>query len=270
MKIAQYKKSLKIHPKNQSFQKEIWDSVWSEQSFNSLVAQLSKNPVYWRLKELIKNKDLILEAGCGFGQWVYRLDNQGFKIHGVDFAKQTIRLINKSNPRLKIKYSDVLNLPYLDKYFDVYLSFGVIEHFEQGPQKVLKEANRVLKKGGLLFLTIPYLNYFRWFRFRHDKKKKNEQFYQYLYSINEARKYIEDAGFEVKNIKKYDFITAFKKDFPTFANKLLKIEKKYTHQGGPTQKFPDNFKGEKKPNFIIQNLLYKIDSYIVLFEAYKK
>ena len=44
------------------------------------------------------------------------------------------------------------NQGFKNEEFDVYLSFGVVEHFEQGPIKALKEARRVLKKGGDLII----------------------------------------------------------------------------------------------------------------------
>ena len=50
------------------------------------------------------------------------------------------------------------NLPYPDRFFDLVTSFEVIEHFKYGPQKTLKEVNRVLKNDGFLILTTPNIN----------------------------------------------------------------------------------------------------------------
>ena len=55
---------------------------------------------------------------------------------------------------------DILDLKYPDAHFDAYISQGVIEHFEEGPQQALNEAWRVLKPDGLAFITVPYLNWF--------------------------------------------------------------------------------------------------------------
>jgi len=45
-------------------------------------------------------------------------------------------------------------LPFGDNTFDVLCSFQVIEHLEK-PEHFFKEANRVLKKDGLLIISTP-------------------------------------------------------------------------------------------------------------------
>lgn len=53
------------------------------------------------------------------------------------------------------------NIPVSDECFDTILMFEVLEHLEN-PEEVLDEINRVLKKGGRLFLSIPFM-------YRHHK-----------------------------------------------------------------------------------------------------
>src|SRR3990167_1248345 len=118
MKIAQHL-PLKSGKNTNSFQKELWDEIWTETSFEKLVNQLTINPIYWRLKKLINKSDSILEAGCGFGQWVYRLNSLGYKVAGVDTAKKTIKRINKLKPNLDISFGDVENLPFKNNSFSV-------------------------------------------------------------------------------------------------------------------------------------------------------
>lgn len=269
MRIKQYKNIPKSSSGNKSFQQEVWDNTWSSQTLSSLVHQLTYNPIYWRLKELIKPKDLILEAGCGFSQWVYRLDSLGFKVVGVDFAEKTVKKIKSKYPKLNIKLADVRKLPFKKNSVDVYLSFGVIEHFDEGPEEVLSEAYRVLKPGGLLFITIPYLNIPRFLRNFRNKPKPGEHFHQYLYSISELENYIKNAGFEIRTTKKYDFINALIRDFPQIY-KLLSLQKRVKSKVvnknlGDSIDFSEN-----KPSFWLSELLYKIDSYVLLIEAYKK
>lgn len=265
MKIAQYKDS-SVSNTNKSFQKELWDQNWENRTFETQVNELQLNPTYWRLLERLKKSDVILEAGCGFGQWVYALNHLGYPIIGIDIAEKTLVKIKKKYPLLKLKIADVEKLPFKDQQFDAYLSFGVIEHFPDGPQKVLNEARRVLKENGLLYLTVPYLTPLRLLK-SLTSKQKERQFYQYLYSQGEIKKIIEDSGFVIEKIEKYDFITAFRKDF-SFTYKLLmslsKINRKPKNKTGNS--ITHNL---EKPNFTLQKLLYKFDSYILLIEARK-
>lgn len=266
MKIKQYRKGYKSSSSNKSFQQEVWESTWSSQTLGGLVNQLTYNPIYWRLKELIKPKDLILEAGCGFGQWVYRLDQLGYKIIGVDFAEKTIKEIKSKYPKLNIKMGDVRKLPFKKNSLDVYLSFGVIEHFEEGPEEVLQEAYRVLKPGGLLFLTVPYLNLPRFLRNIRNKPLKDDNFYQYLYSKPELEKFVKEAGFEIRKVGRYDFINALIRDLPEVYKLIFrKNSKNKKIKEKESIKFSEN-----KPSFWLSEMLYKIDSYVLLIEAYKR
>lgn len=253
---------------NTKFQRDHWDKMWGKKSFFKLVQQLVINPVYWELKEIISKRDYILEAGCGVGQWVWMLSKQGYKIMGVDFAKRTINKMHQQFPDLDIRFGDVKKLPFPDNKFDVYLSFGVIEHYPEGPDLILNEAFRILKNNGRLFLTIPYLNKIRLIRFKYFQKT-GDRFYQYLYDEQEIKKIITKAGFKIDKIKKYDFINAISKDFPW--SKYLINKPKLVMEEIRTEtriNFEELLK-VKKPKFWLNSLLYRLDSYILLIEARK-
>jgi len=53
-------------------------------------------------------------------------------------------------------YGSVLNLPFLDEEIPSISCFEVLEHVEE-PEKALVELQRVLKKKGTLYLSIPFL-----------------------------------------------------------------------------------------------------------------
>ena len=59
---------------------------------------------------------------------------------------------------------DVRNLNFDDGFFDGYWSLGVIEHFYEGYERIIKEVNRVIKRNGFVFLTFPSLSFLRKFK----------------------------------------------------------------------------------------------------------
>ncbi|EKD89881.1 MAG: S-adenosylmethionine (SAM)-dependent methyltransferase [uncultured bacterium] len=273
MKIAQYTNIQVSRHSNKSFQREIWENHWDNNSIEDLTKQLYENPIYWRLKKIIKKNQTILEAGCGLSQWVYCLSRQGYKILGVDIARKTINKIKKNYPKINLHVADVEDLPYKDNSFDVYLSFGVVEHFIKGPSKVLKEAHRVTKSGGLLYITVPYLNIPRYIKYNFFTKQ-NGKFYQYLYSEGEIITHIKEAGFKIERVGHYDFINAVKKDVPFFYSikSALNNFKRVKKQNLSLRKLSSAKQVKlfsKEPNFRLQKLLYLIDSYIILVEARK-
>jgi len=175
---------------------------------------------------------------------------------------------------MNLQIADVEKLPYKDESFDVYLSFGVVEHFKKGPSKVLKEAYRVTKSNGLLYLTVPYLNIPRFIKYRFFTKQ-NGNFYQYLYSEKEIISHIKKAGFKINKVSHYDFINAAKKDVPFFSLIMQIINNlKLNKNTSPTS--INSFSSRKtktkiqKPNFRLQKFLYLLDSYIILIEARKE
>ena len=53
-------------------------------------------------------------------------------------------------------YSNLDNIPIKDGFFDAIICNAVLEHVDN-PDKVIKEFNRVMKRGGYLYLCVPFL-----------------------------------------------------------------------------------------------------------------
>jgi len=168
----------------------------------------------------------ILEGGCGTGKYVYAYKKLGYDIIGVDFAGKTVEIINKNFPTLPVLKANVLDLPFEDGYFDCYYSGGVIEHFEEGPDKAIKEARRVLKKDGVFLAFVPYINLLRRIRFTfssHSKKNDlisvkvvkcnvesvpyaNYAFCEYMFDPDSISRYLKRNGFIVEKVYSTDFL----------------------------------------------------------------
>jgi len=101
---------------------------------------------------------MLLEGGCGDGRYVRYFTDLGVKTIGVDFAQTTVQMINEYLPNLDVRVGDIRHFEFPDGHFDAYYSGGVIEHFEDGVDPQLSEANRVLKEGGYFFVTVPHMN----------------------------------------------------------------------------------------------------------------
>jgi SAM-dependent methyltransferase len=102
-----------------------------------------------------------VDAGCGFGKWVIYLKQQGYDIVGLDNNELAIAKLEDFDQSLQVELGDILDTHYPDNSFDAYISMGVVEHFEDGPILALKEAYRVLKPNGLIFVSVPTVNVIR-------------------------------------------------------------------------------------------------------------
>jgi len=87
----------------------------------------------------------VLDIGCGLQPYRRFLDPAQTEYVGID------RVGPLSNPTV---VGSAESLPFPDESFDVVLSTQVLEHLPD-PELALKEAVRVLRKGGRLILTVP-------------------------------------------------------------------------------------------------------------------
>ena len=119
-------------------------------------------------------------------------------------------MINKKKPELKISLGDVFNLNFKDEFFGTYFSWGVVEHFEEGPEKIIKEANRVLKPGGKLLISVPFWNKSRKKYYGDVESIGNGDFYQYLFEKKEFSKILENNGFKIKKVYPLNWIKCYR------------------------------------------------------------
>lgn len=218
-----------------SFLGRYWGKVWKEKGnifTNSEVPNLEKDEKYkimspYMLKLPLGSK--ILDGGCGIGKWTVFLHARGYESVGVDVSGEAIGKSKKIFPDINFIQGDIRKLGFKDGCFDAYLSWGAFEHFEEGLGPCLKEANRVLRHNGYLFITIPFHN--RWHLKRdskplrvwdknYDRQKgyaSKMRFYQWRLTKPELQREMEIYGFRTLKIrpihKKLGFRYLLKQDF---------------------------------------------------------
>lgn len=97
-----------------------------------------------------------LDLGCGRGEWLQLLQNNGVQARGVDLDEGMLQACHELN--LQVEQGDAIAalqaLP--DNSLSVVSVFHIVEHIEFSQvQQIAEEALRVLKPGGLLILETP-------------------------------------------------------------------------------------------------------------------
>lgn len=118
-----------------------------------------------RVARLLRQRgaSTILDLGCGTGRHVVYLARSGFSVFGLDSSPEGIRLTREwledegLDADLRLQ-SIAERLPYKDVFFDAVVSVQVIHHADMATIRgIVQEITRVLKPGGLLFVTVPQL-----------------------------------------------------------------------------------------------------------------
>lgn len=196
-----------------------WDAFWEKTSIEeeARAADDEYPGIIDAMKGNGSDDQIILDGGCGLGRWLLYLSRQGYKnLIGVDFIRSPLSIIKEYNKTIHLAVGGVDCLPVESSSIDLYVSMGVIEHFEEGPQKALEEAHRVLKDGGRMLLTVPYLNLYRstFRRFvtmpllkmiKPAYRNKNRIFYQYYYSRKNLQNFLATSGFEISEWFYHDY-----------------------------------------------------------------
>lgn len=116
-----------------------------------------------RLVPLPSGTSRILDVGCGAAAVMERFARRYWrkKITAVDNSALSLQAARKLAPA-DYRLADAGRLPFSDQSFDLVLACGVIHHLRR-PAEALKEINRVVDPGGLIYLTLyNYYHPYRW------------------------------------------------------------------------------------------------------------
>ena len=184
------------------------------------------------------------DVGCGSGAAGMTLKRlSGAQVIGIDVSEAARVAANARG--LKTLFGSATVLPFKNEELDGILALEVVEHVEID-RDALREFNRVIKKNGRLFITVP-AHQFLWSN--HDIL--NHHFRRY--SKNSLIGLVQSAGFEVlecrywnsllfpifvltRKFRKKSDTTSSEFDSPpkflaNFLEKLLKIESKHPYIG---------------------------------------
>jgi SAM-dependent methyltransferase len=108
-----------------------------------------------------KKYQLALNLGTGEGDYDYMIAEHCEKLVACDINEADIayaKQLNAEVDNLEYRVEDALNLSFPDNTFDLITSVDVIEHVGD-PQRMVEEISRVLKPGGMAFITFPSLDF---------------------------------------------------------------------------------------------------------------
>ena len=138
-----------------------WDEIFSKRGkiFHD------PHPDMEKISELFKEKGVkrVLDLGCGTGRHLIFLSKKGFEVYGMDASPKALEMASKwlieENEKAELHLNRIEHkFPYEDKFFDAIISIQVIHHnLIKDIISTVKEIERILKKGSIIFITFPVL-----------------------------------------------------------------------------------------------------------------
>jgi len=204
------------------------------------------------LGQYVKDGDAVLDLGCGNGRLYELFKGKAINYRGIDNCKPLIEkaqekyapAIGRSDERTSgganFTVGDILDLPFAKNQFDAVFCIAVLHHLPSAElrRKVLADAKKSLKEGGLLILTVWNLyqkKYWRYFfdislpfgeigSHRYDswkdilipwKLKSGGKIWRYYHAFTrgELRRLVAKAGFQIlkSDSSRHNFILVLRK-----------------------------------------------------------
>jgi SAM-dependent methyltransferase len=184
-----------------------WEAQGGPQGRADRIPGKAEFKIMWPYLRQLPKGSRVLDGGCGLGDWVVWLTRAGYPTVGLDVSRLTIGKLKEMFPGMEFAVGDIRETGFPDASFDAYFSWGTFEHFEEGFDRVVGEAYRVLKPGGLLFTSMPTVNIRHALRdilrepWRLPPQTQRTRFYQWRLTRGELATILSHHGFAVDDVK---------------------------------------------------------------------
>ncbi|PKP49344.1 MAG: hypothetical protein CVT95_03485 [Bacteroidetes bacterium HGW-Bacteroidetes-12] len=105
--------------------------------------------------EKFRKTNNMLDVGCGPGLFLIEAKKRGWEVYGTEFTDNQLAYLNDKG--IKTLKGKLTNDSFENDLFDVIISSEVIEHINN-PLEEMKHFHRLLRKGGLVYITTPNFN----------------------------------------------------------------------------------------------------------------
>ncbi len=124
---------------------------WASRFFDTSLMKRER----MQFEKLCKNRSLILDAGCGAGRDTLCFIRDGYNVISIDYSKSMLKEAKKRVLAGHFRYMKMQHLKFKKNTFDgIWASASILHIKKSNAKAVLREFKRVLKKNGILFISV--------------------------------------------------------------------------------------------------------------------
>lgn len=94
----------------------------------------------------------VIDIGCGLGYGTYLISKEGFRVKGIDYSYDAIKIARKRYSFIEFEVADACC--YQEGKYDAVVALEILEHLPN-PKNALKNWRQMLNKKGFLFISTP-------------------------------------------------------------------------------------------------------------------
>ena len=139
---------------NEKYLIEYYNKFNEDKRLNTMHGKVEFLTAIKYIEKYLKQDDKIIDIGAGTGKYSKYFLDLGYDVTAVELVKHNLRQIEDKG--IKAIQGNAINLKKIkDEIYDITILFGPMYHLISMEDKIkaLKEAKRITKKGGLIFIS---------------------------------------------------------------------------------------------------------------------
>jgi len=144
----------------------------------------------------------ILDIGCGRGLFLDVMRRGGWRTIGTELNRETAAYAKKVYD-LKILTGDIIQHQFPAEGLDAININQVLEHLKY-PKEVLLECSRILRKDGLLIISVPDLRSPQFTLGKENWFLLDLPFHLFHFTEEGLSKLLNESGFKIRQIKRFN------------------------------------------------------------------
>lgn len=187
---------------------ETWDHYWKRIPVYDNILDILRKIMNIQLRCYLEKKiapvSTTLEPGGGSAFVSAMLAEKGHQAYAMDYASAPLKIAQEQlKSKATLIQGDLFNMPFANESFDLTFNNSTMEHFKN-PLEGVKEMARVTKKGGYVFVGVPF-TYGPLSAYKLKKSSFKDAWDGTTFDRRGLQKLLTDAGLEVQGSRTFFF-----------------------------------------------------------------